>query len=55
MNCVTKFLSSYCQNLCSRMTIGSAKEIDGLYYFVGDPIKNRQAQVTSNNVFLFSC
>ena len=53
MNYVAKFFSSYYefQDLCSRRTIGNAKEIDGLYYLVKDPIKSRQAQVVSNDVF----
>ena len=56
MNCVAKiFPSNYeFQDLCSRRTIGSAKEIDGLYYLVEDPIKSIQAQVASNDVFSFS-
>ena len=56
MNCVAKIFPSYYefQDLCSRRTIGSAKEIDGLYYLVEDPIKSIQAQVASNDVFSFS-
>ena len=43
MNCVAKFFPSYCefQDLCLGKTIGSAKEIDELYYLVEDPIKSR--------------
>ena len=53
MDCVAKFFPSYCefQDLCSGRTIDSAKEIDGFYYLIEDPIIVRQAQVASNDVF----
>ena len=47
------FFPSYCesQDLFSRRTIGSAKEINGLCYLPVNTIKMRQAQIASNNVF----
>ena len=53
MNGVAKIFPSYYefQDLCLRRTIGSAKEIDGLYYLAEDPIKSIQAQVASHDAF----
>ena len=36
------------------MMIGSASEVDGLYYFDEDSIKSRQAQPVSSNEVSFS-
>ncbi|KAL6341885.1 hypothetical protein AAG906_038130 [Vitis piasezkii] len=43
MRSLSNLFSTYspCPDLCSGKTIGSAKEIDELYYLVEDPIKSR--------------
>ena len=48
-NCVTKFFPTHCdfQDLAPGMKIGSAKEVDRLYYFTDNVILERQAQVVN--------
>ena len=48
-NCVAKFFSTHCefQTLDSGMTIGSAREINGLYYFEDGVTLAAQAQVVN--------
>ena len=48
-NCVTKFFPTHCdfQDLAPGMKIGSAKEVDRLYYFTDNVVLERQAQVVN--------
>ena len=53
-NCVAKFFPSYCefQELGSGKTIGSAREIKGLYYFDNGAIREEQVQVAKKVHFV---
>ncbi|KAH9753027.1 protein kinase domain-containing protein [Citrus sinensis] len=52
LHCIAKFSPSYCefQDLCSGKKIGSAREVDGLYYFEEDVSLCGEAQATNNEL-----